>query len=83
METLPVVLAPSITGKNYNKIRKALISVACWKLESVRFAFGSSFILPDTQKDFAAFSAIRRDMQRMDFGSGAAASHVRKRWSEW
>lgn len=59
-ETLPVVLAPSTTGKNYNKIRKPLISVACWKLESVRFAFGSSFILPDTQKDFAAFSAIRK-----------------------
>lgn len=60
-DTLPILVAPSLDGKEKNTIRMELIPVACWKLENVRFVFGSSFILPDSKDEFAALSKLRKD----------------------
>jgi hypothetical protein len=37
-----------------------LIPLACWKLNSVRFAFNSSFVLPETRKEFEELSQLRK-----------------------
>lgn len=60
-EELPVFVAPTLDGKGKNTIRMEIIPVACWKLENVRFAFGSSFVLPESRKEFAALSKLRKE----------------------
>lgn len=57
--SLDVLASPTTDGKGKNTIRMELIPVACWKLENVRFAFGSSFILPETRGDFDGLTALR------------------------
>jgi len=37
-----------------------LIPLACWKLNDVRFAFGSSFVLPDSGSECFDLSALRQ-----------------------
>ena len=58
-ETFPILVAPT-TGKEKNKIRMELIPVACWKLNDVRFAFASSFVLPDSRPEFVELSDLRK-----------------------
>ncbi len=55
---LPVLVSPSTADKGKNTIRMELIPVGCWKLEDVRFAFGSTFLLPSTKREFADLSAL-------------------------
>ena len=55
---LPVLVSPSTGDKGKNTIRMELIPVGCWKLEDVRFAFGSTFLLPSTKQEFAELSAL-------------------------
>ena len=57
---LPVLAAPS-TGKEKNTIRMELIPVACWKVNDIRFDFGSSFLLPPSKGEFAELEGLRRD----------------------
>lgn len=57
---LPLMLAPA-TGKEKNTIRMELIPVACWKINDVRFDFGSSFILPDSKGEFDELAQLRKD----------------------
>jgi len=59
VELFPILVAPS-TGNEKNRIRMELIPVACWKLNDVRFAFGSSFVLPDSRSEFFDLSALRQ-----------------------
>ncbi|HEU0122093.1 MAG TPA: OmpA family protein [Bryobacteraceae bacterium] len=59
-ELFPILVAPSLTGKEKNKIRMDLIPVACWKLNDVRFAFASSFVLPNSRSEFLELAALRR-----------------------
>ena len=60
-EVLPILVAPTLDGKGKNTIRMEIIPVACWKLENVRFAFGSSFLLPESRKEFAELSKLRKE----------------------
>jgi hypothetical protein len=60
LETLPILVSPSTEGKGRNTIRMELIPIACWKLDDVRFAFGSSFVLPSVKKEFADLDALRK-----------------------
>jgi len=60
-EALPILVSPTLDGKGKNTIRMEIIPVACWKLENVRFAFGSSFVLPESRKEFAELSKLRKD----------------------
>jgi hypothetical protein len=59
-EPLPLLVAPAIAGKGKNTIRMELIPVACWKLNDVRFAFGSSFVLPETREEFLELLQLRK-----------------------
>ena len=45
-------------GKGKNAIRMELVPVGCWKLEDVRFAIASSFLLPETRKEFAELESL-------------------------
>lgn len=60
-ETLAVLVAPGTEGKGKNTIRMELIPVACWKMENLHFAFGSSFILPESRTDFEELAKLRKD----------------------
>ena len=57
-DLLPVLASPSTAGKGKNTIRMELVPVGCWKLEDVRFAFASSFLLPETKKEFDELAAL-------------------------
>jgi hypothetical protein len=56
---LPFFVAPA-TGQGKNTLRLELIPVACWKLNDVRFAFGSSFVLPATKSEFIELANLRK-----------------------
>ncbi len=45
------VLAAPATGDERNTIRPSIIPLACWKIEDLRFEFGSSVILPEAKDD--------------------------------
>ncbi|MFN0101338.1 MAG: peptidoglycan-binding protein [Bryobacteraceae bacterium] len=55
---LALFLSPTNDGKGRNSIRARLIPVGCWRLDDVRFAFGSSFLLPNTKKEFGELDAL-------------------------
>ena len=59
-ELFSILVAPTVTGKEKNKIRMELIPVACWKINDVRFLFGSSFVLPDSRSEFVELSDLRK-----------------------
>ena len=45
------LMAPTM-GKDFNTIRVALIPIACWRLEDLRFDFDSSFVKPAAKEEF-------------------------------
>jgi OmpA family len=42
----PVLVGPS-TADQFNKIVPAIIPIACWRADDIRFKFGSSFVNPE------------------------------------
>lgn len=57
-DPFPILAAPS-HGKEKNTLRQDLITVACWKVDDVRFHFDSSFVVPGAKPEFAEFAAVR------------------------
>lgn len=55
---LPLLVSPASAGRGKNTIRLPLDTVACWKLEDVRFDFGSSFVLPATRREFRELTRL-------------------------
>ena len=55
--TEPILAAPS-TDVDANTIRSPIIPVACWRIEDVRFEFGSSFIRPEARSELPKLSAL-------------------------
>ena len=53
----PILVAPA-TADEKNTIRPPLIPLACWKLEDLRFEFGSSIVLPETKEDMPLLAAL-------------------------
>jgi hypothetical protein len=53
-------VAPA-TGDELNRIRAAIIPVACWRLEDIRFEFDSSFVVPDTELELEHLAQLVRD----------------------
>ena len=51
-------VAPT-TEQEFNTLVAALIPIACWRLEDLRFAFDSSFILPQAAIELPHLSALR------------------------
>ena len=54
---LPLYLATT-TRNERNVIREELQTVACWRLNDLRFDFGSSFVLPAAQVEFIALRLV-------------------------
>jgi len=64
----PILVAPSAPGRGKNTIRMELLPVACWKVNNVRFDFGSSFVLPSIRAEFVDL------LQLLDLHPGAPMS---------
>ncbi len=58
LEGYPVHVAPS-TGAEKNVIREELNTVACWRIDDLRFDFNSAFVTPDSKDEFAELKALR------------------------
>jgi len=50
-QTNIMLVAPAIE-EEFNTIKASLIPVACWRVDDIRFEFGSSFIKPDVRDEF-------------------------------
>lgn len=50
--------APAVDAK-FNTIRAPLRPVACWRVEEARFAFDSSFVLPEMDAEMALLAELR------------------------
>lgn len=57
LPVLPLLVAPA-TRKEKNVHRMELVSVACWRVDDVRFTFGGSFVLPETASEFTALADL-------------------------
>jgi hypothetical protein len=53
----PIYASPA-TGAEKNVIREDLITVACWKVNDLRFDFGSSFVMPETKPEFTELKEL-------------------------
>jgi len=58
-EVLPILAAPSTKGEK-NTIRMELLPIACWKINDLRFDFGSSFVLPEAKPEFTDLDTLRK-----------------------
>lgn len=54
---LPILVAPS-TKVERNVIRQELVTVACWRLNDLRFDFDSSFVMPAAASELAALRKV-------------------------
>lgn len=52
------VYAGPTTAKERNALRATLIPFACWRLTDLRFQFGLSFVLPDTEVELRALDNL-------------------------
>ncbi len=57
-EAFPI-LAATATGNEKNVIREELTTVACWRLDDLRFAFNSAFVAPEAKPEFTELRAVR------------------------
>jgi hypothetical protein len=57
VEFLPVLAAPT-DEKDTNTLRTPFVAIACWRLEDLRFEFGSSFIKPEAAVEFAQLAEL-------------------------
>ena len=53
----PILAAPSSRGER-NVIRQELVTVACWRLNDLRFDFDSAFVMPAAAPELAALRRI-------------------------
>jgi hypothetical protein len=58
VEVLPIYAATSTSGEK-NVIREELTTVACWRMDDARFAFGSAFVGPEAKAELAELKGVR------------------------
>jgi outer membrane protein OmpA-like peptidoglycan-associated protein len=49
----PAIVAATHSGKEYNTLKQSIIPFACWRAHDMRFAFDSSFVLPEIAVEIA------------------------------
>lgn len=54
-----ILVAPSAAGE-FNVIRLRLKPIACWRVDDIRFEFGSSFVRPDERDELQDLHALRQ-----------------------
>jgi hypothetical protein len=55
----PALVAPSMSDE-YNTIGIVFIPIACWKVDDIRFEFGSSFIKPDARDEMQELDSLMK-----------------------
>src|SRR5689334_13734112 len=55
-----LLVAPTFADEK-NTVRPRLIVRACWRLDDIRFEFGSSFIRPEATDEFSQLAALRAE----------------------
>jgi hypothetical protein len=60
--TQPVLVAPSTSGE-FNTIGTCLVPIACWRVDDLRFQFGSSFVMPDLRDELQALHGLMQSHQ--------------------
>lgn len=55
----PVLVATATNGEK-NTVRAAIVPVACWRMDDVRFEFDSSLVLVDAADEFMQLAVLRR-----------------------
>lgn len=60
-------LAPSTSGE-FNLLTFGLIPIACWRVDEIRFDFGSSFVLPQTAAEVALLAKLREKHKKQSSG---------------
>ena len=58
--SMRILAAPS-TGEEFNRIRAAIFPIACFKLESMRFDFDSSVVMPELRKEMPLLAQLIAD----------------------
>jgi outer membrane protein OmpA-like peptidoglycan-associated protein len=51
-------VAPTISGNEFNLLRRELIPLACWRADDMRFEFESSFVRPELALDIGALQDL-------------------------
>ena len=58
-------VAPHLPGEEgFNALRPGLLTVACWRLDDIRFEFESSFILAAASVEFTRLAELRESWQK-------------------
>ncbi|HEY0993350.1 MAG TPA: OmpA family protein [Kofleriaceae bacterium] len=55
--TLPLVVAATV-GRERNRVAVRATPLACWRIEGMRFDFGSSVVTPDAEGDFTELAKL-------------------------
>jgi outer membrane protein OmpA-like peptidoglycan-associated protein len=54
----PDFVAGTTTDSEFNTYKAGLVAVACWKVDDIRFHFGSSFVAPDMLEELAELKEL-------------------------
>lgn len=57
-EPLPARVAPADQSQ-FNVLVSPIIPIACWRIDDIRFDFGSSFVVPETAQELAVLADLR------------------------
>lgn len=74
IEGTPAKVAPA-TGKEQNVLAKFLIPLGCWRVEDIRFAFDSSFVLPGVAAEIPLLAQLR-EKHTMRVPGGSPGSEI-------
>lgn len=53
-----IVVAPTTAAADFNTIRAGLVPLACFRIDSLRFAFDSSFVVPEIRAELVRLGAL-------------------------
>jgi len=60
VQSFPVLAAPT-NDQGSNTLRAPFMPIACWRLEDLRFEFGSSFIKPEAAMEFTQLAELVKE----------------------
>lgn len=59
-QVVPDALVGPATAQESNALQQAIVAVACWSLNDIRFEFDSSFVLPQAANELPHLAFLRR-----------------------
>ena len=73
-EPLAARVAPADQSQ-FNVLVSRIIPIACWRIDDIRFDFGSSFVVPETAKELAILADLREKHKLLAPGAVATDAH--------